>query len=186
MNRRKIAAACIAAAAISIPYPVVAEYSTAPGDIEAATSAASARYNYADADFHYMMAGIDLKKIDIAGSAQSKAIDGFYDTSTVYQAAADKANTRPLTPRPKTDQEKADLEFFYTQAKLYKVDLPTSQQGLLLAVVGLIRNFAADLKNAAPSQLARNIRAQQDLEAREGTLAHFLNTVTTVLHISAG
>jgi hypothetical protein len=145
MKRRKIATACIAAAAFSMPYHVVAEYSTAPGDIEAATGAASASYNYADADFHYMMAGIDLKKIDTAISAQSKAIKEFYDTSVAYEAAADKANTRPLTPKPKTDPDKADLEFFYAQARLYKVDLPTSQRGLLLAVVGLISNFASDL-----------------------------------------
>ena len=85
------------------------------------------------------------------------------DAVRSYDAAIAFAGDRKLEPRPETDQERAEIQFFQDNAAKYGLNPPVSQKALIEATVKIVRANAELLQRLDLPALGRNIRARQAL-----------------------
>jgi tRNA(Met) C34 N-acetyltransferase TmcA len=166
---------------IGSPRTVLAELGVGIGDLAGPTSQASATLNEAIAAFHHMLADLDRKDVGRAAADRKEALTQLQHAGELYKIAMSQAGKRILEPRPHSEQERKDVEYFTQHAADYQLKPPVSQIDLLGAVERLIFEFTMRLDKLDLAKTVKDIRAQQAILIYMNNLELFLSSTTTML-----
>jgi hypothetical protein len=171
---------CICKAAVGTDY-ARAEFTVGIGNLSKFTEPASSRLHDGIADFNKMMGLLDVSNAGGAQVFRDSAVRAMQDAATNYEAAIPLAGDRILEPKPETDQERAEIQFFQDNAAKFGLNPPVTQKALIQATARIVRAHAASLQALDLQSLARNVRARQAITTDSTRMQNFLVSITTML-----
>jgi hypothetical protein len=153
------------------------------GDLAEPTSVASSKLQNGIGDFDKMMGALDVSNVSGARLLRDSAVRAMQDAASAYEVAANAAGNRILNPKPESDQEKVEIQFFQQNVARYGIQLPVSQKALVIATARIVRARVERLQSLDLEALAKNIRARQALVTESTLMQNFLVSATTMLRI---
>src|ERR1700680_826388 len=145
------------------------------------TDQGSSKLNDGLGDFNKMMSRLDVGDFGGDKIFQESANQAMKAAAVTYSDSVGAAGDRILDPKPETNQERAEIQFFQENAAKYGLKLPISQRALIMATTQLVRTFAERIQKLDLESLAKDIRARQAVATESVRLQHFLISITTML-----